>query len=99
MLVEDELFKIRNKVVKGSSLCTTDASIFEIANLAGATEQPQPTLSRDAVEQAFSRLTAIVQGRPAALDSIPVSPQFCATLMILREFMHHLDFASISVKP
>jgi exopolyphosphatase/pppGpp-phosphohydrolase len=99
MLVEDELFRIRHSIVKGSILSTTDASIRTIARIAGIPEQPNLILTRDLVEHTFNRLAAIVQGRPVSLDSIPTTAEFCATLLILREFMHHLDFASIGVRP
>jgi len=100
MLVEDELFRIRHAIMKGSTLATTDASVRDIARMAGVTGQPglALTLTRDLVEQTFNRLAAIVQGRPASQDSIPTTAEFSATLLILREFMHHLDFASIDVR-
>lgn len=98
MLVEDELFRIRHSIVKGSTLATADASVRSIAMFAGVPDQPNLALTRELVEHTFNRLAAIVQGRPASLDSIPTNAQFCATLLILREFMHHLDFSAIDVK-
>lgn len=98
MLVEDELFRIRHSIVKGSTLSTTDACIRTIARIAGVPDEPNLILTRDLVEQTFNWLAAIVQGRPVSLDSIPTTAEFCATLLILREFMHHLNFASIDVR-
>lgn len=102
MLVEDELFRIRHSIMKGSTLSTTDASVRDIARMAGVPGQAgltlTLTLTRDLVEQTFNRLAAIVQGRPASQDPIPTTAEFSATLLILREFMHHLDFASIEVR-
>lgn len=102
MLVEDELFRIRHAIMKGATLSTTDASVRDIARMAGVPGQAgltlTLTLTRDLVEQTFNRLAAIVQGRPASQDSIPTTAEFSATLLILREFMHHLDFASIEVR-
>ncbi len=99
MQVEDELFRIRHSILEGSTLSTTDASVRTIARIAGVPEQPNLALTRDLVEQAFNRLAAIVQGRPVSQDSIPTTAEFSATLLILREFMHHLNFASIDVRP
>ena len=98
MTVEDELFRIRTLIVRESILVTTDASIRAIALIAGVTDRRELTLSRDLVEQTFDRLAAIVQGRPMSQDTIPTDPQFSATLLILREFMHHLHFSSITVR-
>lgn len=97
-IVEDELFRIRHLIAKGATLSTTDASVRTIARIAGVPEQHNLTLTRDLVEQTFNRLVAIVQGRPASLDSIPTTAEFSATLLILREFMHHLNFESIDVR-
>lgn len=98
MLVEDELFRIRHSIMNGSALSTTDVSVRDIARMAGVPEQPNLTLTRELVEETFNRLSAIVQGRPMTQDSIPTNAQFSATLLILREFMHHLNFVSIEVK-
>lgn len=97
MLVEDELSRIRHAVKHGATLVTTDTCIRDIAVIAGIPDQPHINLSRELVEQTFNRLAAIVQGRPASLDAIPIHATFCASLLILRECMHHLDFASIEI--
>jgi len=49
------------------------------------------------MERVFSRLAAVVQGKPAAHEGIPDDNAFAATLLILREFMHHLGFSSIGL--
>jgi hypothetical protein len=49
------------------------------------------------VERTFEQLTAVAHGRPVASTGIPVDAAFAATLVILREFMHHLQFMSITV--
>ena len=95
MLVEDELFHIRHAFPPATMLSTTDQSIHAIAVLGGETNL---TVTRTAVEQVFNRLAAIIQGRPTSFDSIPTDREFCATLLILREFMHHLNFASLELK-
>lgn len=46
----------------------------------------------------FQRLSAVSLGRPISLEGLPASADFAATLLILREFMHHLGFASITLK-
>ena len=50
------------------------------------------------MEQTFERLIALALGRPALREGIPTSAEFAATLLIMREFMHHMQFASITVK-
>lgn len=96
MNVEDALASVRNMIVAGSTLFTTDKVIREIAVLAGLTEQPEMQLSREAIEQTYQRLAANSLGRPA--DGLPTTPEFAATLLILREFMHHMQFMSIAIR-
>lgn len=98
MLVEDELLRIHRANLKESTLFTTDASIRALAGIAGVAEQPRQTLARESVEQLFNRLAAIAQGRPLSQDALPTTAEFCATLLILRELMQHLDVASIAVE-
>ncbi|WP_114974062.1 alpha/beta hydrolase-fold protein [Rhodoferax ferrireducens] len=98
MAVEDEVSRARTWIAQGSVLYTTDPVVREIALMAGVTEQPELTLSVEAVEETFQRLAAVTLGRPASSEAMPTDAAFAATLLILREFMHHLQFASITVK-
>lgn len=52
----------------------------------------------DRVERLFDLLAALSMGRPASSAGIPTDAGFAATLLILREFMHHLDFTSITIE-
>jgi len=95
--VEDEVTRERHMVSAGARLCTTDAAIREIARLSGVTEGATMRLSLDAMERTFDRFSQVSLGRPASLEGLPASNTFAATLLILREFMHHLQFADITV--
>lgn len=97
MVIEDELTRLRTITSAASTLFTAGADFREIALAAGVPDQPEMILALDAVEQTFDRLAALTLGRPAASAGIPASAQFAATLLIVREFMHHLQFASITV--
>lgn len=99
MTVEDELARARAIIVEGSTLFTRDAALREIALIAGLPDQPVLTLSLETMERTFDRLAAVSLGRPAAREGLPSSTAFAATLLILREFMHHLKFFSLTVKP
>ena len=99
MTVEDEVARARAIIVDGLRLITRDAGIREIALIAGLSDQPELTLSLEVMEKTFDRLASVSLGRPAAHEGLPDSTAFAATLLILREFMHHLKFASLTVKP
>lgn len=45
----------------------------------------------DAVERAFSRLSDLALGRPAAHAGVSDDPAFAVALLIVREAMHHLN--------
>lgn len=98
MAIEDEVSHARTWIADDSVLYTTDPAIRTIALMAGVPDQPELILSIDAVEQTFERLAAVTLGRPATSDKLPTDAAFAATLVILREFMHHLQFSSITVK-
>jgi exopolyphosphatase/pppGpp-phosphohydrolase len=98
MVVEDEVTRARTVVAGKPTLVTTDTAIREMAILAGVPDRAELTFSVEAVERLFDLLAALSQGRPASSAGIPNNPAFAATLLILREFMHHLKFASISVR-
>lgn len=95
--VEDEVTRAREMIAGYPTLVTTDASIREIAHIAGGHAGSALQLPVDAVEQVFALLASHSLGRPASSAGIPGSPVFAAMLLILREFMHHLNFSSISV--
>ncbi|MBI3546502.1 MAG: hypothetical protein HY081_07925 [Gammaproteobacteria bacterium] len=96
--VEDEVIRARAMMKNRSQLFTADASIREIALIAGVPESAEMTLSLDSVERSFERLAAVTLGRPASREGLPTSTTFAATLLILRELMQHLKFQSITLK-
>ena len=97
MAVEDEVTRARTLVAGQTDLWTTDDAIRQIALLYGAPDESEMELPIAAVERMFDLLAAMVQGRPASSAGIPTDTGFAATLLILREFMHHLQFAAIRV--
>jgi exopolyphosphatase/pppGpp-phosphohydrolase len=97
MVVEDEVTRAGKLLTGHPTLFTKDASIREVAIIAGVSEQSEMVLSLEAVEQTFDLLASLVLGRPASSAGIPTHPAFAATLLILREFMHHLKFESICI--
>jgi len=95
--VEDEVTKARHLIPAGSRLYTALATLQPIAQSSGFAELTQGALSLEAIEGVFDRLTAVTLGTPATHAEIPTGASFAATLLILREFMHHLRFPSVSV--
>ena len=96
-MVEDEIIPLHTKVDSSSILVTTDSTIEQIALLAGIAKRSVMMMSLDAMEQVFNRFADIVSGRPVSQDTLPDSLEFAATLLILREWMHHLRFEYIII--
>jgi hypothetical protein len=88
--VEDELARAHASIVKASTVLTNDTTIRDIALAAGVPAGIEMTLTIEAVEQMFQRL--------AARAPIPAGREFAGKLVILRELMHHLGFASIAIR-
>ena len=84
--IEDEI--ARAKPPRGVRPLTHDAVVREIALDAGVSPGPAMVLAREAIEQAFERSLR----RPPGNERM-------AALLILRELVHHLDIASIDIKP
>lgn len=97
MVVEDEVVRLQALTAHPHPLFTADPAIRDIARMAGVTDSPRMVLTLDAVEHSFSLLAALSLGRPAASAGIPATPAFATALLILREFMHHLQFPSITI--
>ncbi len=97
MIVEDEIARAPTALLAGSDLFTMDAAIREIARLAGLEDQPTMHLRITEVERTFDRLVSVMQRQPVASAGLPDDSEFSAILLILREFMHHLGFPSITI--
>ncbi|WP_238990861.1 hypothetical protein [Acidovorax sp. ST3] len=74
---------------------SADVALHDLATLASVPPGPHRVLTLDAMERLFNRLVAVSEGRPAAQEGLPDDPAFAGTLLVLRELMHHLPFASL----
>jgi len=94
--VEDVVMPLRPLLPQDASLYTQDAALREVATLAGEPASAS-VLPLESMEQCFDKLTAVVMGTPAARMGLPESRSFAARLLILREFMHHMQFARLEL--
>jgi hypothetical protein len=92
--IEDELALVP-KDLRHRSITSRSPCVGEIARAAGL--DGQGNLSREAVEQVFSRQSAVAMGLPAASEKLPDGLGFIAGLLLTRELMHHLDIDSIAL--
>lgn len=89
--VEDEIMGLGKADVATTSLWSISAALQAWAPLSGR------TMTIETVEQWFQRLAAASLGQPGAMQGLPAGREAAATLLILREFMHHLGHPAITV--
>jgi exopolyphosphatase/pppGpp-phosphohydrolase len=97
--VEDQVVRARTLVVPGTWLASRDTNLHEIASAAHGHSTSPAVLTLEEVEHTFNRLAAVSLGRPAASEGLPIGKSFAATLLILREFMHHLQCPGLHMHP
>jgi hypothetical protein len=90
-VVEDEVMRTRHAGASDPELQAGGEALLAVIEAAGGADG----LSLDAVERLFQRIAAESLGNPAARHGLPAGNHFVATLLILREFMHHQGFASV----
>lgn len=83
-LVEDVVMPLATQLPSDARWCSDSPAVSALDLTAGAA-----VLDIDTVERHFNALADWVQGRPAALAGIPQDAHWCATLLVLRECMHH----------
>ncbi len=93
--VEEVIMPLRPLVPAGSRCVSADRRVAWIAEVLGLAPVPWLALSTEAVEHGFNRWVSIALGRPATQDTLPTSAEFAASLLVLREWLHHLPFADI----
>lgn len=95
--IEDELARAQTAIADDSNLVTTDNVVLEIARIAGVAAASEPILSIEAVEQLYQRFAAIASGAPTTREEAESYAAYAATILILREAMHHLRYSAIVV--
>jgi exopolyphosphatase/pppGpp-phosphohydrolase len=95
--VEDQVVRARTLVAPGTWLTSTDVGLHEIAKAAHGQYVLPTVITLEEVEHTFNRLAAVSLGRPATSEGLPPGKSFAATLLILREFMHHLQCPGLHV--
>jgi len=93
--VEDQIQAAHAQWPKGNSLWSNEADLHALADVAGVAQGERRVLHVDAVEQTFSRLVLQAMGQSPGQEALPSNAQFYATLVFVRELMHHLHFPHI----
>jgi len=70
-------------------LATTEQAVWNVAEVAGFGAEDKLQLDVDTVEEVFNRLVDVAYGTPASRLEVPETREFAATVLFLRELMHH----------
>lgn len=91
--IEDALMATRLGQSRRGLLTSASNGLRSLPGLANA----GAVLSLDEVESLFQRLAAAAAGPRSVLGPLPADRETAATLLILRETLHHLGFDHIQV--
>ena len=98
--VEDIVMPLHPRMTPGSRLASDDAALFSTLFTLARSTRPEAdrwvALGVDDVERVFNRLADVATGQPVASAGLPQDSGFAASLLILRELMHHLKFDTLS---
>jgi hypothetical protein len=86
---EDEIMRLGKAAAVATTLWSTSPALQAWASVSG------PTMTIETIEQWFQRLASTSLGQPAAMRGLPSGREAAATLLVLREFMHHRGYTSI----
>lgn len=95
-LTEDAVMPLAAQFAGSAGLILQGVGAALIAHRLASAGIAQTALNLDEVEALFNRLVSVSQGRPPAQETLPTDARFFAAMLILREFMHHLNFAQAS---
>lgn len=94
---EDRIQAAHADIPLGARLCTSESDVRLIARAAGLAADA-PVLHVEAVEQTFSRLVLQAFGQSPPQEDLPHEPRVFATVVLLREMLHHLRFGQIQIE-
>jgi hypothetical protein len=97
--VENAVMPLKRQLPPGSQLVTGDAWARELYRVTHEREAGGALLLIDDIEEVFNQLVTVSLGSPAAASGLPPQATFAAYVLILRETMHHLGFASLLLRP
>jgi len=92
--IEDELMSNTELQNNHANLYSADKNIINIFRKNGIDTD---SLSRRSIEDLFSQYARVVMGAPASELQTKITREDFATVLVLREIMHHLDFEALTL--
>ena len=95
--VEDIVMPLARRIPAGTALVTADALAHSIGALSRDAAPSSGLLALEDIEQLFSELAALAQGRPVSQSHLPRGLELAGYLLIVRELMHHVGFHALTL--
>ncbi len=92
---EDMVMPLAAKLPRTEQLLLRGAGAALILQGVGAAPDAALRWSLEEVEDLFNRIAMVSEGRPMGQEALPISPDFYAAMVILRECLHHLRFSEV----
>ncbi|QDQ87123.1 hypothetical protein FMZ60_05675 [Alcaligenaceae bacterium SJ-26] len=95
--VEDSIMATPAKPAGGGILLYHGSCAAQMLAMTGLSTEDQQTaaIPREHIELWFGDLAAAIEGSVTARRGLPEDGQFAATLLVMRECMHHLDYGTL----
>ncbi len=97
-LAEEAVMPLAAQFGPGTGLILQGVGASLIARSLEVGGVAQTVFTLDEVEALFNRLVSVSQGRPASQETLPTDARFFAAMLMLREFMHHLNFGQVTLQ-
>lgn len=92
LVIENELEKYSEmfKAMPNLTIISDIPALTEIARLGfGHSKENAIIISREQIEQLFTRFSRVINGYPAKAEGLPERVDFAVHLTLIREIMHH----------
>ena len=97
-VVEEIVMPWHKRLPPQSVLVSSDPYVNHLAGVAGMPAQASWVLSTATVEALFNQWADEVLGGGARPPTMPTNGSFAATLLVVREVLHHLAFSGVLVQ-
>jgi len=97
-LTEEAVMPLAAEFAPAAELILQGEGAALVAGRLRAAGIAQAAFTVDEVEALFNRLVAVSEGRPLSQETLASDAGFFAAMLMLRESMHHLHFARVTLQ-
>jgi hypothetical protein len=95
-VIEDELMSNKSLISNNAMLICSDKILIDILT---QNIELKNIFTRQEIEDLFSKYANVSMGEPLSRYNLDINPNNYATMLILREIMHHLNYKELNTPP